>query len=194
MSSIYGNLSDWLRSVPQITRYWFAGSVFFFIIRSFRDLNPYNLTLELTPFIYRFQFWRPLTAVLFYPVSIEFLFNLYFLYSYSTNLETSPVFFAKPADYIFMLIFNWLCLVLVSFAAGLNILMEPMIQSVVYVWCQLNKDVIVSFLFGIRFKAHYLPWIWAAYKIIIHYYESPLVTFIISSCFNMQRSLTRHRF
>ena len=30
--------------------------------------------------------------------------------------------------------------------------MDPMILSVLYVWCQLNKDMVVSFWFGTRFK------------------------------------------
>lgn len=34
-----------------------------------------------------------------------------------------------------------------------------MVLSVLYVWCQLNKDVIVNFWFGSRFKAMYLPWV-----------------------------------
>lgn len=37
--------------------------------------------------------------------------------------------------------------------------MDPMVLSVLYVWCQLNKDVIVNFWFGTRFKAMYLPWV-----------------------------------
>ena len=30
--------------------------------------------------------------------------------------------------------------------------MDPMILSVLYVWCQLNKDMVVTFWFGTRFK------------------------------------------
>ena len=33
--------------------------------------------------------------------------------------------------------------------------MDPMILSVMYVWCQLNRDVIVQFWFGTQFKAIY---------------------------------------
>lgn len=36
--------------------------------------------------------------------------------------------------------------------------MDPMIMSVIYVYCMLNQDQIVSFWFGTRFKARYLPW------------------------------------
>ena len=36
--------------------------------------------------------------------------------------------------------------------------MNPMILSVMYIWCQLNRDQIVSFWFGAQFKAIYMPW------------------------------------
>lgn len=37
-------------------------------------------------------------------------------------------------------------------------LMDPMVMSVIYVYCMINQDQIVSFWFGTRFKARYLPW------------------------------------
>lgn len=37
-------------------------------------------------------------------------------------------------------------------AGGVYWLMDPMIMSILYIWCQLNKDTIVSFWFGMRFK------------------------------------------
>ena len=33
-----------------------------------------------------------------------------------------------------------------------QLLLDPMILSVLYVWCQLNKDQIVQFWFGTQFK------------------------------------------
>lgn len=45
--------------------------------------------------------------------------------------------------------------------------MDPMILSVLYVWCQLNKDVIVNFWFGTRFKAVYLPWVLLGFNMIL---------------------------
>jgi len=120
--------------------------------------------------VYHFQFWRPFTAVLFYPLTpqtgFHFLINLYFLYSYSTRLETGH-FDGRPADFLFMLIFNWICLVIIGFIAELFLLMDPMILSVLYVWCQLNRDQIVQFWFGTQFKAMYLPWILVAFNMII---------------------------
>ena len=50
---------------------------------------------------------------------------------------------------------------------GMAILMDPMVMSVIYVYCMLNQDQIVSFWFGTRFKARYLPWALFGVNLII---------------------------
>ena len=47
-----------------------------------------------------------------------------------------------------------MCSVIVSIALGIPYLMDPMVMSVLYVWCQINRDEVVVFWFGVR----YLPW------------------------------------
>ena len=56
---------------------------------------------------------------------------------------------------------------IICMAAGVYFLLEPMVVSVLYVWCQLNKDQIVQFWFGTQFKAMYLPWILVGFNMII---------------------------
>lgn len=46
--------------------------------------------------------------------------------------------------------------------------MDIMVLSVLYIWCQLNKDTIVTFWFGTRFKAMYLPWVLLAFNMVIN--------------------------
>lgn len=164
------DLGDWYRSIPQMTRYWFTGSIAFPLLGKIGIVNVFHMILSFDLIFYHFQVWRPVTAVLFYPLTpmtgFHYLINLYFLYSYSTRLETGH-FDGRPADYAFMWIFNWLCLCIIGFIAELPLLMDPMILSVLYVWCQFNKDTIVSFWFGTQFKAMYLPWVLVAFNTII---------------------------
>lgn len=140
------DFSDWYKNVPQITRYWFTGSVALPLICRFGIISPQYLVLFFQQFLYKFQFWRPITALFYYPITpqtgFNYLINLFFLYSYSTRLETGT-FDGRPADFLFMLIFNWILLVIIGFAAGIFYIMDPMILSVMYIWCQLNRDVIV---------------------------------------------------
>lgn len=164
------DIGDWYRGIPMVTKFWFTGSVVVPLIGRFGLINPMNLILSFPHVFYRFQIWRLVSAVFYYPITpmtgFHYLIQLYFLYSYSIRLETG-VFDGRPADYIFMLLFNWICLVIIGFLAPLQLLMEPMILSALYVWCQLNRDVIVSFWFGTRFKAMYLPWVLVAFNWIL---------------------------
>ncbi|RXN10224.1 Derlin-1 [Labeo rohita] len=54
-----------------------------------------------------------------------------------------------------------------AFFHKFQLLMIPLIMSVLYVWAQLNRDMIVSFWFGTRFKACYLPWVILGFNYII---------------------------
>ena len=43
----------------------------------------------------------------------------------------------------------------------------PLVISVLYVWCQVNRDTIVQFWFGTQFKAMYLPWALAGFNVLL---------------------------
>uniref|UniRef100_A0A3Q3BH15 Derlin n=1 Tax=Kryptolebias marmoratus TaxID=37003 RepID=A0A3Q3BH15_KRYMA len=163
------DIGEWFRSIPLITRYWFAASIAVPFIGKLGLIDFRNLMLFSELVFSRFQIWRPVTATFYFPITPNtgflYLVNLYFLYHYSTRLETGA-FDGRPADYVFMLLFNWICIV-VSSHPHPDLLMIPMIMSVLYVWAQFNKDMIVSFWFGTRFKAHYLPWVILAFNFII---------------------------
>ncbi|XP_064641450.1 derlin-1-like [Lineus longissimus] len=164
------DIGDWYRSIPQISRYWFTLAVAFPLLGKIGLLSPYYMILDWNLFFHKFQIWRPITALFYYPITpmtgFHYLINLYFLYSYSTRTETG-VFDGRPADYLFMLIFNSVILVIIGFLAELMLLMDPFVLSVMYVWCQLNRDQIVQFWFGTQFKAMYLPWVLVAFNMII---------------------------
>ncbi|XP_025024201.1 derlin-1 isoform X2 [Python bivittatus] len=164
------DLGDWFRSIPLITRYWFAGSIMVPLVGKLGLISPVYLFLWPDAFINRFQIWRPITATFYFPVGqgtgFLYLLNLYFLYHYSSRLETGA-FDGRPADYVFMLLFNWICIVITGLVMNMQLLMIPLIMSVLYVWAQLNRDMIVSFWFGTRFKACYLPWVILGFNYII---------------------------
>uniref|UniRef100_A0A8I3N9H9 Derlin n=1 Tax=Canis lupus familiaris TaxID=9615 RepID=A0A8I3N9H9_CANLF len=164
------DIGDWFRSIPAITRYWFAATVAVPLVGKLGLISPAYFFLWPEAFLYRFQVWRPITATFYFPVGpgtgFLYLVNLYFLYQYSTRLETGA-FDGRPADYLFMLLFNWICIVITGLAMDMQLLMIPLIMSVLYVWAQLNRDMIVSFWFGTRFKACYLPWVILGFNYII---------------------------
>ncbi|KAL5106223.1 Derlin-1 [Taenia crassiceps] len=66
-----------------------------------------------------------------------------------------------------MLLVNWITLTLIGFLLNVYLLFEPMVLSVIYVWSQLNRDLIVQFWFGTSFKAVYFPWVLVVFNLII---------------------------
>eukprot|EP00794_Sanderia_malayensis_P018809 gene18809-20705_t len=155
------DIGDWFRSIPIVTRWWFILSIVFPIAGRIGLLNPMYMFLSWELVAYKFQIWRLFTAIVFFPLSpmngFHYLINLYFLYNYSSRLE-SGFFDGRPADHLFMLIFNSIALIF---------LMDALILSVLYVWCQINKDTVVQFWFGTQFKAIYLPWVLAGFNMIL---------------------------
>jgi len=165
-----GDFSEWFHSIPLITRYWFAGSILIPLLGRLGFFSPYFMLLDWNLLFNKFQIWRPLTALFYYPVTpqtgFHWLLMSYFLYTYSKDLESSH-FDGRPADYLFLLIFNWICCTMVCLAADIYFLLEPMVLSVLYIWCQFNKDRTVQFWFGMQFKAIYLPWVLVAFNMIL---------------------------
>ena len=86
-----GDVQDWFKSLPFFTRYWFGGTVLFTLLGRFGLLPASWLFLFWEPLWYKFQIWRPVTAIFYYPLSpqtgFHFLINLYFMYNYSLRLE-----------------------------------------------------------------------------------------------------------
>ncbi|XP_022913689.1 derlin-1 [Onthophagus taurus] len=164
------DISDAYKRIPFFTRYWLTLIACFTLVGRLGLISPYTLVLAYEP-LKRFEIWRIFTSAFFYPLSpgtgFHFLMNLYFLYNYSKLLETG-FFSGKPADYFTMLVFHWVCSVIVGLIVGLHIIMEPMILATLYVWCRLNKDVIVNFWFGTQFKAIYLPWVFLGFNMILN--------------------------
>jgi len=164
------DVGDWFRSLPVITRHWFGATVGFCLLGRFGLLPPVYLILQYIPLVHQFQIWRLVTCVFFYPLTpqtgFHFLINLYFLYNYSLRLEQG-IFTGRPGDYLFMLLFCWICGIIVALMANIMLLMDIMVLCVLYVWCQLNKDQIVTFWFGTQFKAMYLPWVLLGFNMII---------------------------
>jgi len=164
------DLQVWFKQLPQFTRYWFGGTVATSLLARFGLLPVQYLVLVYAPFVQQFQIWRPVTALFFYPISpqtgFHFLINLYFLINYSRLLEEGE-FAQRPADYALMLLINWGLSIIAALFMNMMVLMDPMVLSVLYVWCNLHGEQIVSFWFGTRFPAKYLPWVLFAFNMVI---------------------------
>jgi len=118
------------------------------------------------------EVWRLFTAFFFQRFGLNFAFQLYFLYRYSFDLETAK-FSGRPADYVFFLLFEaGLILILAGFMISadfdrLLLLNASLVMAIVYTWSQYNRNTMVTFFFGVRFKALYFPAVLLLYEFLV---------------------------
>ncbi|KAK9765299.1 hypothetical protein K7432_006489 [Basidiobolus ranarum] len=158
-------LVEWFRTIPFCTRYIFATTVVLAILGAFQVLSPSSMYYDLTSIISRFQIWRLVTCFFNYHLDLEFVFNLYFLYTYSSQLERSPTFLGRTGDYVYFIIVTMtFSLVLSTIFKDVFFFHSALIMSIIFLWSQYFKEVMVTFFFGIRFRALYLPYVLIIYS------------------------------
>eukprot|EP01113_Clastostelium_recurvatum_P013192 TRINITY_DN1694_c0_g2_i1.p1 TRINITY_DN1694_c0_g2~~TRINITY_DN1694_c0_g2_i1.p1 ORF type:complete len:242 (-),score=26.51 TRINITY_DN1694_c0_g2_i1:102-827(-) len=151
---------QWWSSVPIVTKYLFASFGGITLLSAGLGIpDPSLLVYNYHLVFHKFQIWRLITCIPFLGgLGWGFLLNMYYLYSYSKNLEMST-FLKSVADYVFMLLIGSVLLLVFAFFADRRVVGKGLIMMILYVWSRKNANVEVSFMFGIRFKAPYLPWV-----------------------------------
>lgn len=180
---------QWYKQLPRFTRYWLTATVVMSLLARFGILPLYHLYLSRELVLTNFHLWRCITSLFTYPLSpstgFHFLINCYFITQYSTRLEKDQ-FGRSPADYLFLQLIIASLAVVGGLLFSVGFLMDLLVVAVTYIWCQLNKEVIVNFWFGSRFKAIYLPWVLAGMELIFQGYgigsHKYVFKYIISTC------------
>ncbi|KAI9105299.1 Der1-like family-domain-containing protein [Phlyctochytrium arcticum] len=151
------DIRDWVLGIPPVTRFLVFAPLGLSLLATFGFVSPSQLYLDYTPVFKKFELWRLVTNFFFGKLDLGFLFHLFFTYRSSLSLETGA-FIGRQADYAFMIVFLMAVLDLVSpyiygffMASGLSL-------GLTLVWAQENAEQEVSFFFGIRMKAKFLPY------------------------------------
>jgi len=160
-------IGEFIKNIPPVTRFLFLGTFGLTVLANLTPIIPFQYLLLTPRAIWNFEIWRFITCFLFGgQLGFHFLMRLYFLYNYSKNLE-SQFFEGRRADYVFFILFSCVCLLIIGSIFTFYLLGEGLTFAIVYLWSQLNREVIVSFMFGARFKAIYLPWVLLAFNILM---------------------------
>eukprot|EP00049_Salpingoeca_infusionum_P005673 m.95206 g.95206 ORF g.95206 m.95206 type:complete len:244 (+) comp13047_c0_seq1:181-912(+) len=158
---------EWYKTIPSITRTLCTAVLVTTVAGNFGLVSPYSLILSFRQVWYDFEIWRPITSALFFgKLGFPFLINLFFLYSYARRCEEG-VFQGAPGDFVWMLTILWVALLVVAFVFSFMLIGIPLTIGVLYVWSKVNADVTVSFWFGSKFPAMYLPWVLWAFSILM---------------------------
>lgn len=154
-------LVDWYQSLPPITKSIFVLSIATTVAPALGLVSPYSLILN-WPAVSKLQLWRLVTTFFLNKFGLAFAMNVYFLYRYSLQLETE-VFAGRTADYIYFFLVTGAAELVAAKFLDLIVLSDSFLLSIAYLWSRHNSEVPVSFMFGIRFKAQYLPWVLVGY-------------------------------
>ncbi|KAF9146200.1 Derlin 1 [Linnemannia schmuckeri] len=154
------------KSVPIVTRTMLTATILISIGVAVH-LIPYTLIyLDWSLILYRFHIHRLFTPFFITGVNFTMLFDLYFLFTYGSQLENST-FAGRSADFAWFIIFTSIFSSIVAHYMRIAFLFQSLLLSVIYLWSQANSDRIVSFMFGVQFKAMYFPWVLVAYNAVM---------------------------
>ncbi|CAE6518468.1 unnamed protein product [Rhizoctonia solani] len=150
-------IEAWLTEVPPITRAWMVLSVATSVAVQCQMVTPVQLYFSFGSAFGHMQPWRLLTTFLYFgPLSLDFVFHIFFFMRYSRMLEESS-FANRPASYFWLLLTSSVFLVVVSPLFTLPFLSSPLGFVPIYVWSRRHPTTQIS-LFGlVTITAPYLP-------------------------------------
>lgn len=155
------DLKAFVASIPQVTRYLTIATLVFSLGSKVGLCSVYQLALLTEPIYSNFQVWRLITAHL-YSAGQGLIWHLYLLYSNSRELEQGH-FSGKRADYVLTIIILIFCIDMAGLYLQFPILSEAFGMGITYIYSQIRAHQPVSFMFGLQFKAMYLPYVLLAW-------------------------------
>ncbi|KAK7204189.1 Der1-like family-domain-containing protein [Myxozyma melibiosi] len=162
------DIVEFLKTVPPVTRVFLLGTIGT-TFGALLNITPVSLIINYWPLaIYKLQIWRPVTAffVVMGADPMSTLMEIYMMYTYGKDLEMEK-FRGFTSDYIYYVLLNGLVILILDLIAGGMAYVAPLLVGFAYTWSQHYPDRIVSFYFGITFKAKYLPGFILAFKLLI---------------------------
>ncbi|KAI9479502.1 Der1-like family-domain-containing protein [Zychaea mexicana] len=155
-------LLDWYQSIPPITKAIFTLSIVTTVAPALGLVSPFQLILNWNA-ITKLQLWRLISSFFLHKLDLGFAMNLYFAYRQSLQLE-NEVFAGRTADYLYFLLVTSIMQLAAARYLDLYVLSDGLMMTLTYLWSRHYRDVPMTFMFGIRFKAQYLPWVLVGYS------------------------------
>eukprot|EP00754_Rhynchopus_humris_P050354 Rhum_TRINITY_DN8918_c0_g1::Rhum_TRINITY_DN8918_c0_g1_i1::g.30636::m.30636/K13989/DERL2_3; Derlin-2/3 len=149
-------LEEMYSAIPVVTRVYITLSALLAAAVSFEFLSPFALYLNYN-LVAKGQLWRLLTSFLFFgSFSVQFIFNMHFLYFYSRRLE-EHYYHRNTSRFCFMLLFGAAFMLAVSASLDIPFLSNSLVMMILYVWARRNPDEHLS-LYGLfTVSVPYMP-------------------------------------
>ncbi|RPB00106.1 Der1-like protein [Choiromyces venosus 120613-1] len=161
-------LEQWYYDVPIVTRVWTTAAVLTSVLVQCQIVTPFQLFYSPASVWQKRQYWRLGTTFLYFgPLSLDFMFHIFFMSRYSRNLEESS-FRGRTADFAWLIVYAAVSLLILSPIASMPFLGSPLSFSLVYIWARRNPAVRLSFLGLFVFSAPYLPWVLLGFSLLLN--------------------------
>lgn len=160
---------EYYQSLPPVSKAYGVACLLTTAAHYFELYNYESIALLYGLVLKRCQLWRLLTNFLFLgPFSFVFAFRLLIIAKYGVMLERGP-FDKRTADYLWMLIFGALSLLVL---AAIPSLWSPcmgasLVFMMVYVWGREFPNARISIYGLVSMKGFYLPWVMLALDLLL---------------------------
>ncbi|KAG0050358.1 Derlin 1 [Gryganskiella cystojenkinii] len=154
------------KSVPIVTRSILTATILITLSAALGLASYYTFALNYHLIIYKFHLHRLFTPFFITAVNLNFIFDIYFLFTYGSQLEETT-FAGRSADFAWFIIFTCLTSGVMGYFMGIVYLFQALLIAVIYLWSQSNSERIVSFMFGFQFRAVFFPWVLVAYTSVM---------------------------
>jgi Derlin-2/3 len=176
------SISDFYKQMPPLTKFFLTGTfvsalaVQFGLIPAFFGGGGMGaLAFEWDMLCTKFHVWRLVTPFLFAGTfGINFVIHLFVLYENCRRYEANPWNTGAggtSADFLYMVVLGCAMFILLavferSLGLGMQIMSEPILYYILYVWSRKEPDNVVN-MWGFKFKALYLPWVYMGLRVLM---------------------------
>ena len=176
------SISDFYKQMPPLTKFFLTGTFvsalavqFGLIPTFFGGGGAGALVFDWDSLSSKFHIWRLITPFLFAGTfSINFVIHLFVLYENCRRYEANPFNTgagATSADFLYMLVLGCAVFIVLavferSLGLGMQVMSEPILYYILYVWSRKEPDSVVN-MWGFKFKALYLPWVYMALRVLM---------------------------
>ena len=179
-AKMFVSFTSMILKTPPITRYFILSSAVITVLSSAFNGNrwPRFLHFEWTPFLFQFQWWRVVTAFLFFgQLDIFYPLTMQFVWQHMGQLERLSS--KNPEDFVVMTVFGALALILLYPLLGISMKMvgHNLATFYVYIWARTFEGSDVNFMDFFTLKAEMMPWFFCLQTFLLEQ-EVPLADLI----------------
>jgi len=160
-------IEEWYYEIPPVTRVLGTAAALTSLSVQFGLVHPLQLYFNHKLIIYKREWWRLITAFVYFgPISVDWLFHMFFLMRYSRMLEEGS-FRGRTADMTWLIFLTSISLMFLQMLETMPFLGSPLAFTLVYIWSRRNPYVRMSFLGLFVFSAPFLPWVLLGFSLLL---------------------------